>query len=150
MNATSLADTQNFARALAAVAQPGDVIALSGEVGAGKTTFAQAFIASLLRKPESITSPTFTLMQHYETNAGFALLHADLYRLKHAEELAELGLEEYFQTHVSLIEWPEIAAAILPADALHITLVYENEDSRRITVYSEGARWQTLLEQCRA
>lgn len=139
-------DTAALARELAQRIQPGDVIALSGEVGAGKTTFAQAFITPLLKTPEPVTSPTFTLVQIYDTMLPWRLLHADLYRLKHAGELAELGIEEMFDTHVSLIEWPEIAAPILPEHALHLTLSHSGQDSREAILYSEHERWQEFLK----
>ena len=141
----TLADTKRVAEILAAQVSCGDVLALSGEVGTGKTTFAQFFIASLLATPESITSPTFTLIQCYETTRGFALLHADLYRLNHVGELAELGLEEAFENHASLIEWPEIAAAILPKNTLYITLTHEAGDSRRMSLYSADEKWNGVL-----
>jgi tRNA threonylcarbamoyl adenosine modification protein YjeE len=140
----TLADTQAVAVKIAGMAQAGDVIALSGEVGAGKTSFAQAFISSLLERDERITSPTFTLVQHYRSAAGVPLLHADLYRLKHASELMEIGLEDAFESHISLIEWPEIAAAILPADTLYITLHHEAGDSRHLHWYSASQRWNGI------
>lgn len=142
-----LEEMRRFAVALAGVATPGDCIALSGDLGAGKTSFAQAFIASLLKTPEPVTSPTFTLIQHYESGKGFRILHADLYRLKSAEELTELGLEEAFDTHVSLIEWPEMASAYLPPHALHVVLEHIGEDSRKLTLYSAADTWKQRIRQ---
>lgn len=141
----SLADTQHIAHMFASRAEKGDVLALSGEVGAGKTTFAQFFIASLLAKTEPITSPTFTLIQRYETKGGFSLLHADLYRLKHASELLELGLEEAFDTHLCVVEWPEIASAILPKNTLHITFVHAADNSREIRWHSADSKWKEVI-----
>lgn len=130
-----------LATSLAENAAPGDVLALTGEVGTGKTTFAQSFIGALLAKKEPVTSPTFTLMQRYETKGGFPLLHADLYRLKDASELMELGLGEALESHVSLIEWPEIASELLPRDTLHIALTYADGDTRRMTLTSSATKW---------
>jgi tRNA threonylcarbamoyl adenosine modification protein YjeE len=137
--------TKNLAHQLARQVRAGDCIALSGEVGAGKTTFAQAFIESLLEIPETITSPTFTLIQNYVGKGGLPIMHADLYRLKSESELAELGLEEALQTHVSLIEWPEIAKAVLPQHTVFLTLEHIGQDSRKLTFYSIDTAWQERL-----
>lgn len=142
-----LEHTQQLAKQLAGQVQMGDVLALSGEVGAGKTTFAQAFIGALLPRPEPVTSPTFTLVQHYQTHHHWSLLHADLYRLRHAEELSELGLEDAFDSHVSLIEWPEIAAAILPSHSLHLHLSHGHGDARHLRMESADPRWKPIIEE---
>lgn len=139
--------TKQLALALAGRVEAGDVIALSGEVGAGKTTFAQSFIGALLKTPETITSPTFTLVQSYDTKYPWRIIHADLYRLKSAGELAELGLEEAFESQVALIEWPEIAAAILPEHTLYIHLEHVAEDRRNITLTSNSHRWEKTLQE---
>ena len=139
--------TKELAIGLADKVEAGDVIALSGEVGAGKTTFAQSFIGTLLKTPESITSPTFTLMQSYNTKHSWRVIHADLYRLKSAGELAELGLEEAFETDVALIEWPEIALDMLPERTLHIHLEHASNDHRNITLKSNSRRWEKLLQE---
>jgi tRNA threonylcarbamoyladenosine biosynthesis protein TsaE len=143
----NIEQTKNLATKLAGRVEAGDVLALFGEVGAGKTTFAQSFIGALLKTPESITSPTFTLMQSYATKRGWRVMHADLYRLKHVNELAELGLEDVFETDVSLIEWPEIAEGILPARTLHIRLEHAVDDCRNIIFSSHSPRWATLLQE---
>ena len=121
----ALADEQ-ATRALmldvAALIEPGDVITLSGDLGAGKTTFARALIRHLAGNGEiEVPSPSFTLMQAYEL-PRFALVHADLYRLSGPGELAELGFEDVPEGAVTLLEWPDRAAGFLPADRLDITL----------------------------
>jgi tRNA threonylcarbamoyl adenosine modification protein YjeE len=150
ITAQSANDTTLLAMRLAGMVEAGDVVALSGEVGAGKTTFAQGFIGSLLAAPEAITSPTFTLVQGYDTKQAWRVVHADLYRLKNANELEEIGLEDGFGQHVTLIEWPEIAEAILPHNTLYVQMEYVSEQCRRITLRSHSARWKNLLQDVAA
>jgi hypothetical protein len=105
---------------LALLIGPGDVIALSGDLGAGKTTAARAMIRYLAGDETlEVPSPTFTLVQSYEL-PSFALLHADLYRIDDASEVEEIGLSPLPEGHVVLIEWPERAAEALPADRIDI------------------------------
>ncbi len=114
--------TQRFAVEIANALEPGDLITLSGDLGAGKTAFARALIRHLAGDPElAVPSPTFTLMQVYEL-PRFTLAHADLYRLSSADELAELGLDEIAATGVVLMEWPDRAHGWLPADRIDIVL----------------------------
>lgn len=136
--------TMRMAAWLAAQVRAGDCIALSGEVGAGKTTFAQSFAGAVLADPVSVTSPTYTIMQTYDTKHGWPLLHADLYRLRHADELRELGLEELLASHVTLIEWPEIAMHLLPADTLCLELEYGSDTSRVLKINHPAPRWTGL------
>jgi tRNA threonylcarbamoyl adenosine modification protein YjeE len=107
---------------IAAVLQPGDLVTLSGDLGAGKTTFARALIRHLGGdETAEVPSPTFTLMQTYEL-PRFPVVHADLYRLAGPAELAELGLEDIAPAAVTLLEWPDRAAGLLRADRLDIAL----------------------------
>jgi tRNA threonylcarbamoyladenosine biosynthesis protein TsaE len=123
------AATAALASRVAALVVPGDIIALKGDLGAGKTSFARAFISALGDAHEEVPSPTFTLVQIYQTDA-VAVWHFDLYRLNTAEEAWELGIEEAFASGVSLIEWPERLGSLLPRRRLEITLDF-------------GDRWQT-------
>src|SRR5271157_2974950 len=100
------AATKALAARLAAIACVGDVVALSGELGVGKTAFARAFIRARCGADEEVPSPTFTLSQVYD-GGGSAIWHFDLYRLAAAEEAWELGIEEAFSCGISLIEWPD-------------------------------------------
>src|SRR4029077_18808318 len=112
--------TRRFATDLAGALEPGDLVTLSGDLGAGKTTFARALICHLSGDETiEVPSPTFTFVQNYEL-PRFALVHADLYRVKSAAELAELGFDDVPDAAVVLIEWPDRAAAALPADRLDI------------------------------
>jgi tRNA threonylcarbamoyladenosine biosynthesis protein TsaE len=112
--------TAALAARIAALARPGDVIALEGELGAGKTTFARAFIRAR-GNAESVPSPTFTLVQVYETG-GVPIWHFDAYRLRDPDEAWELGIEDAFRDGISLIEWPERLGTLLPGRRLWIAL----------------------------
>ncbi len=111
-----------LAEELAFILRPQDVVALHGDLGAGKTTLARAVIRALTGDPEhEVPSPTFTLVQTYETG-GTSIAHFDLYRLSAAEELDELGFEHLLKTGAALVEWPERAEDRLPADGLEVEL----------------------------
>src|SRR5215469_6335445 len=113
--------TLRFATDLAGALEPGDLVTLSGDLGAGKTTFARALIRHLAGDQTiEVPSPTFTLIQDYEL-PRFPLVHADLYRLSGAAELAELGFDDLPEGTVVLMEWPDRAAGFLPVDRLDIT-----------------------------
>ncbi len=132
-----IAHTENETLALAAelanTVQPGTVIALYGTLGAGKTAFCRGFIQSLCGSEQEVPSPTFTLLQTYET-ARFPVFHFDMYRLKTPDEAYELGIEDAFAEGVSLIEWPEKIGTLLPRKHLSITFDIQSDGSRRITV----------------
>lgn len=114
--------TQRLAIDIANALQGGDLITLSGDLGAGKTTFARALIRYLAGDSTiEVPSPTFTLMQSYDL-PQFQVFHADLYRLSGSAELAELGFDDLPENAVVLVEWPDRAAGFLPADRLDITL----------------------------
>ncbi len=117
---------------LACVLQPGDVVALRGELGAGKTTFARALVRAL-QGEDVATSPTFTFWHRY---AGAPTVnHLDLYRVERPEELVELGLEEAFEGDaIVLVEWPERAPALIPAGALRVTIVGSGSEPRSLSV----------------
>ena len=134
----SAEDTQKFAADLAKLCVVGDVILLYGEVGAGKTTFARGFIQSFVGVDEEIVSPTFSLVQQYGN-----IYHCDFYRLKHASELMELGLDEAFARGITLIEWAELIENELP-DALRITLAIEGEGRKMEIKGTE--KWQNRLK----
>jgi tRNA threonylcarbamoyladenosine biosynthesis protein TsaE len=135
--------TAALAARLAALARPGDVIALCGELGAGKTSFARAFIRAR-GGDETVPSPTFTLVQLYELPDG-AIWHFDLYRLRLAEEAWELGIEDAFRDGISLIEWPERLGALLPQRRLAIALDFAPAPGARRATLSAGGGWTTRL-----
>lgn len=130
----------HLAALLAATARPGDLIALQGDLGAGKTTFARVLIRNLTDNPdEEIPSPTFTLVQIYET-PRMGIAHFDLYRLADPDELFELGLDECLASGIALVEWPERGGDLLPADRLTIAIAdAADNDSRHRDVEIIGA-----------
>jgi len=137
------AATAAFAARVAALARPGDVIALKGELGAGKTSFARAFIRAR-GSAEAVPSPTFTLVQLYEVGDA-AIWHFDCYRLRDPEEAWELDIEDAFRDGISLIEWPERMAPLVPARRLEITLSPGMTPSARRAMIDPGADWAVRL-----
>lgn len=129
----SESETSALAARLAAALKVGDIVALYGTLGAGKTAFCRGFIQSLAPETAEVPSPTFTLLQTYETSR-FLIYHFDMYRLKSPEEAYEIGIEDAFGEGVSLIEWPEKMAGLLPKK--HISLHFD--------ILPDGARQLTL------
>jgi tRNA threonylcarbamoyladenosine biosynthesis protein TsaE len=136
--------TATLAARLAALARAGDVIALSGDLGAGKTTFARAFIDAAGAADDEVPSPTFTLVQVYEAGAA-PIWHFDLYRLKSAEEGWELGIEEAFTSGIALIEWPDRLGPLLPQRRLGITLEFGDAPQARRASIDGDAAWRARL-----
>jgi len=135
-------ETREVGRALGEGLLPGDVVALSGELGAGKTCMTQG-IARGLQVPESETvrSPTFVLLNIYP---GRCLLHhLDLYRLQDPEELEDLGYREvFFGDGVAVVEWAERAGALLPVERLHVHMRFQGEAGRRLLLRAHGERFR--------
>ena len=121
-------DTANLGRWLAPRLQAGDCLLLEGPIGAGKSHLTRALIRARLGRMEDVPSPTFTLVQTYQ--ADVEIWHADLYRLSHPDEVAELGLEDAFTQAICLIEWPDRLGYLLPPDA--IRLVLSNKHDGRV------------------
>ncbi len=139
--------TASLAATIAGQCAAGDCIALKGDLGTGKTVFARGFIRALGDAREDIVSPTFTLAQTYPTRAGWPVWHFDLYRLKHARELTDIGLQEALESGVSLIEWPELAQEMLPPQALTVEMAYDKTGSgRQVTLSGDAAVWQQKLQ----
>ncbi len=136
-----------LAEDVAFAARPGDLITLSGALGAGKTTFARALIGALSNGAhEEIPSPTFTLVQTYAT-ARMPAAHLDLYRLSMPSELDELGLDLALRNGVALVEWPERAGGSLPHDRLDVLLEDEGEDTTRRVTLSGHGEWESRLSR---
>ncbi|MCH9807593.1 MAG: tRNA (adenosine(37)-N6)-threonylcarbamoyltransferase complex ATPase subunit type 1 TsaE [Alphaproteobacteria bacterium] len=146
------AQVGRFAQELAFVLDAGDVIALRGDLGAGKTTFARALIRALADDPaHEVPSPTFTLVQTYET-PPIALAHFDLYRLTAAEEIEELGFDHLRSVGACLIEWPERAEDYLPAERLEVSLTEPDGatgDVRTLEIIGLG-NWATRARRLQA
>ena len=148
-----LAATERLGRALAALLRPGDVVALFGDLGAGKTTLARALIRALPgpegSAEEEVPSPTFTLVQIYE-RVPAPVWHFDLYRIEDPEEVHELGLSEALAEGITLIEWPERLGARLPEGALCVTLGFvesgsETGEEGRTARFEGGGDWPQRL-----
>ena len=137
----SEADMLKFGSLLAAVLEPGDVIALTGDLGAGKTTLSRGMIQSLSGEIE-VPSPTYTIVQAYDMSS-FELWHCDLYRLERPEDVFELGLLDMIDDVVSLIEWPERMGEYLPDHALTIIIEFDG-DGRQLSL-SGPEHWARKL-----
>jgi N-acetylmuramate 1-kinase len=131
--------------------RPGDLIALSGDLGAAKTTFARALIRRLTGDPAlEAPSPTFTLMQSYD-GPGYPIVHADFYRIRHPDELFNLGWEEAIEGALTLVEWPDRAGDLLDPDRLEIAFELDaakGADYRRAVLTGRGA-WAARLARTR-
>jgi len=127
-----LTATDTLARHLAPQIRRGDAIALQGPLGAGKTSFARALLRALGIK-EDVPSPTFTLLQTYETPT-FPIHHFDLYRLKSETELDEIGWDEALACGVALIEWPERALRRMPGDFLTLHFTFDEKNRRTVAL----------------
>ena len=140
----NLTATAYLAQKLAPLLKAGDVIALHGGLGAGKTTFSRALISALLGQETEVPSPTYTLVQTYD-GPSFPIFHFDLYRIEDPSEVFELGWDET-QDGVALVEWPDRAGAHLPAWRLdlQIDLVGDNRTAR---LEPRGEDWQTRLHE---
>jgi len=141
-------DTRSLGERLGRALKRGDVVLLSGDLGTGKTCLTQG-IGRGLGCSAPVNSPSFVLMNEYEGREH--LYHVDLYRIEDVEELDELGLWDYAEKGVLVIEWPERGADILPGDGLVVELRYGDfERQRRLTFVPRGARGSELLGEIAA
>ncbi|MBV8060292.1 MAG: tRNA (adenosine(37)-N6)-threonylcarbamoyltransferase complex ATPase subunit type 1 TsaE [Alphaproteobacteria bacterium] len=134
--------TEAAAASLAPYLRAGDCVALTGDLGAGKTCFARGLLRALGVRGD-VPSPTFTLVQHYDTPT-LPVAHFDLYRLKQPDDVFELGWEDALQQGLALVEWPDHAGAHLPAQPLTVTLAVTG-DTRRCTIAGQGV-WSERLK----
>lgn len=124
------------------------MLLLYGEIGSGKTTFAQGFIQHFFEAPEAVTSPTFTLMQSYEPKDSAPIWHLDLYRLEAEEEIEELGLQELSLQSIMLIEWPALAESFFVPDRLEIHLQQEEgAHTMQLTPHGRFLKQQQKLQE---
>jgi len=138
-----VAATRALGARIAAGLSVGDLVALEGDLGAGKTTLARAILRSL-GVSEDVPSPTFTLVQLYET-PDLTVRHYDLYRIENANEIAELGIDEAVEDGAALVEWPERAGGRLPGALLQVGLRAADGDSRTVSL-SGPAKWTAIFE----
>lgn len=123
--------SRKLAQTLASRINPNDVIAFKGDLGSGKSFFCREIIKSLCGSNTKVTSPTFNLLQTYEST-NFTIYHYDLYRIEHVSELYELGFEDAFSDNFTLIEWPDIALDLLPNNTLFVQIEIIDETTRSI------------------
>lgn len=143
-------ETRIVGASLAPSLLPGDVISLSGDLGAGKTVFVQG-VAGAMGVKGRVTSPTFTIVHEYD--GKFPIVHLDVYRLNHFQEVLDLGFEELMHPEaVLLVEWGEAVAPLLPARYLDIDLrqVEGDPNARALTFRAHGVGWDRKLEAMRA
>ena len=144
---SSVEETRAIAAALAAALRPGDVVALSGDLGAGKTAFVQG-AAAALGVQERVTSPTFILMREYQ--GAFPVLHLDVYRMSNLQELTDLGFEELLDpSSIVFIEWGDAVTPLLPVEFLEIELRGDADDGREVDIHAHGPGWNERLAVAR-
>lgn len=142
-NSAGPEETMNFAKQLAKLLKPGDVITLEGDLGAGKTTFTKG-LAKGLEIRKTVNSPTFTIIKEY--SGTMPLYHMDVYRLEDSYE--DLGFDEYFEGNgVTVIEWAHIIDEQLPDELLSIQLRHGENDSRMMMIKPKGERYEQLCKE---
>ncbi|MBX7460622.1 tRNA (adenosine(37)-N6)-threonylcarbamoyltransferase complex ATPase subunit type 1 TsaE [Qipengyuania huizhouensis] len=137
-----LAAMQEFGARIAARLEPGDVVALSGGLGAGKTTLARAIIAALGHEGE-VPSPTFTIVETYD-HLPVPLVHADFYRLEHPSESEEIGLDDYREGAVLIAEWPDHAGGF-EHEPTCLAIALETVGEGRQAIVKPGEAWQSRI-----
>ena len=142
----SLDDTAQLAERFASLLETGDVLLLEGDIGMGKSFFARTLIQSAQDDPEDVPSPTFTIVQTYDSRLG-EIWHTDLYRLGGPDDIIELGLLEAFDTAICLVEWPDKLQDLAPKSALTLSLSQgSREDARDVDLRWSDPKWDNRLK----
>jgi len=143
----STSDTIRIGKKVGSLLLPGDVLALVGELGTGKTQFIKGLAGGVgIGKPAYISSPSFTLINEYKGKIPF--YHIDLFRLRAEKEAEVLGLEEYFQSGgITAIEWADRIPSILPREMLWIYISYTGENTRSLEIIGKGKRFEDLINR---
>ena len=138
-------ETLNFGKKLGSYLRKGDIITLTGELGAGKTKFTEG-ILSYFNLENEISSPTFTIVNEY-INENINIYHFDVYRLSDSSEFYEIGGEEYFDKGICIIEWAELIEDALPSEYLKVSIIKDNlnENRRIINLEPFGKRFENLV-----
>ncbi len=140
--------TRRIGMRLGGALQPGDLICLQGDLGAGKTTFVQG-IAQGWGSLDAVSSPTFILVNIYRRNDHAQLFHMDAYRLDSTPEAEELDLDSMLAEGALIVEWPERMAGLIPAERLWVNLEHMDDEERQMKFNSSGKRYDELLEVIR-
>ena len=144
----NVGETVVFGRSLGALLEKGMVVALNGELGAGKTTLVKAIAAELGIPEEDVRSPSYTLINEYE--GRLPVYHFDLYRLIDSSELYDLGYDEYLEGNgISIVEWADAIPDALPSEYLSIKIEIVSDEKRKFTITAAGKRYETLLAELR-
>jgi len=140
-------ETIRLGKRIGALLQPGDVVALSGELGAGKTHFIKGLATGAgVGKSTYVSSPSFTLINEYPGKVPF--YHIDLFRLESQKEAERLGLEDYFQGGgITAIEWADKIPRLLPKEMVSIHIVYTGKNTRSIKMIGKGKRYEQLINE---
>jgi tRNA threonylcarbamoyladenosine biosynthesis protein TsaE len=145
---TSPEQTRAVAAAVAASLRPGDVVMLSGDLGAGKTCFVQGAAAAVGVRAR-VQSPTFVLVREYE--GALRVVHADVYRLNSLQELFDLGYEELFDpSSVAFVEWGDAVEGALPPDRLEVAITRDDDDRRTVALRAPNDSWGARLDDVAA
>lgn len=141
-------ELEHLAHLVAPLAQAGDFIALKGNLGAGKSVFARAFIRTALGDLDrDVPSPTYNLVHPYETGTGYPdILHVDLYRIEKDEEIRELGLDDAAD-NIVLLEWPERLSGELPGNAMEVFIAPGSAANTRNVTLTPGPKWRPKIEK---
>ncbi|ACL68957.1 tRNA (adenosine(37)-N6)-threonylcarbamoyltransferase complex ATPase subunit type 1 TsaE [Halothermothrix orenii] len=141
----SVGETLKIGKITGELVEPGQIILLAGDLGAGKTVFTRG-LAEGLGVDEDVTSPTYNLINEYD--GDLPLFHMDLYRLEEEEDIYDIGFEEYLDREgVVVIEWPDIVYDVIPQDFIYVKIEKSNHDTRRkLTFEAEGEKSKRLLE----
>lgn len=138
-------ETRQLGRKLGQLLCSGDLLCLQGDLGAGKTTLTQG-IAEGWGSADSVSSPTFVMVNLYRAVDGTPLYHMDAYRIESLPEAAQLGLDDMLAEGALIVEWPERIEPLLPKERLWLTLTHISETERQLEINANGARHETLLQ----
>jgi|CXWL01.1.fsa_nt_gi tRNA threonylcarbamoyladenosine biosynthesis protein TsaE len=144
LHLSSPRETESFGNAIGQLLRGGEVLALIGELGAGKTALVRGIVAGLGAPAASVTSPTFLLVHEYQ--GRLPIIHIDLYRLQRPEETESIGLSDYLMDDAAVaIEWADRFPQLLPDDRLEVTLTHRTRTTRQALVEARGSRSRSLL-----
>lgn len=141
----NISEALKFAQDLAKILRCGDVLLFQGDLGTGKSTLIREMIQTLMNDNVDVPSPTFTLVQTYDSPRG-QLWHFDLYRLEHPDEVLELNIDDAFYQGISFVEWPDRLGYLKPEDTLLIELAHGKQPDERTITLTPSKTWSSRLE----